>query len=198
MTIFTPRTSALILLAVSVSVIAFEDADAQQISPGVFQVNTTVTVLPYAELIFTAGSLLYLQIPPGGSTIPVDGVEFYITGNATTSLSAEPDAFLEISAPDGLPGISGAPGPYYLGEAENGNGDLIGYDIALQFPTPASSSARLPKTTESPTATLTANLQSGNAYGIIDLITNAEWSNQGTLPMPGLYEGGVVLTLTAN
>ena len=182
-----------------IAVFAFigSGATAQPIASNFEQTQLNVEVVPYAELVFPNGTLLYLEVPPGASTIPGGGVQFYVIGNAMASLSAEPDAFLEIAAPNGLPGISGAPGPYFLGRAESSGGDYIGYDIALQFPTPATSDARWPKSTAGPTPALSANPGNGNAWGIIDLITNAEWSNQGQLPKPGQYDGEVILTLTA-
>src|ERR1700742_936653 len=84
-------------------------------------VNVQVQILPFASLVFLNSPLLYLEVPPPGSTAPSNGVFFTVIGNARATLTAEPDAFLNV------------PVEGYLGKAVlNGNG--IGYKLDLRFP----------------------------------------------------------------
>lgn len=183
------------LAAVAMALTAF-GATAQQITPSQYQVQTTITVVPYAELTFLAGSLLYLKIPPGASTIPDGGVSFRVSGNAIASLTAEPSEFLQITTTVLNLGLGG-PGTYFLGKATI-NGADIGYDLSVDFPMGFGNTARLPKNFAGPTPARLANVLPGDVFGTIDLITNAAWSNQGQLPLPGIYVGQVTLSLTAN
>ena len=166
---------------------------AQQISNDVFQTNVNITILPYAELEFTGGNLLYLLIPPPDSTIPSTGVNFIVRGNATATLSAEPDDFIWIPSENS-----------FMGKAVIGS-EEIGYRIELRFPSvpmPGSPPqyAWLPGFEQSGTSPLSVNLtlSSGARAGVIHMEASQEWTPDGAFPLPGIYEGEIVLTLTAD
>lgn len=162
-------------------------------------VNLDVQVLPFAELEFLDDpSLLQLDIPPPSSTIPSNGIEFVVTGNSTTSVSATPDGFVEI--PD--IGVNGASG--YLGKAVRFDNEELGYDIQLIFPSQGISgsppaSSNLPQYEAAGTSQLAADLTvtGGQRRGEIHLIANPKWTPHGGIPLTGLYIGEVVLTVTA-
>lgn len=162
-------------------------------------VNLDVQVLPFAELEFLDDpALLQLDIPPPGSTIPSKGIEFVVTGNSTTSVSATPDGFVQI--PD--IGFNGASG--YLGKAISSDNEELGYDIQLTFPSQGISgsppaSSNLPQFEAAGTSQLSADLTltSGQRIGELHLIANPEWTPHGGIPLTGLYIGEVVLTVTA-
>jgi hypothetical protein len=172
-------------------------AQAQQLANDVFQTNVNIEVLPFATLEFTGPPLLYLEIPPtSSSTIPGSGVPFEVTGNATASISAAPHQFMFIPHV----GSSGA----WMGKATQGGEDL-GYRLQVEFPDEgvAGSSiqvGQLPGSSPDGTTPLTVDLTltGGMRAGIIHLIANKTWTLDGGIPLPGLYEGTIVLTLTAD
>ena len=100
-------------------------AHAEALSNSTFLTHVNVEVLPVAELQILGSNLLYLEIPPAGSTIPAAGVNFIVTGNAHATLTAEPDAFMQV-------------GSQYLGKATLGS-ESVGYKVELRFPARASS-----------------------------------------------------------
>jgi len=173
---------------------------AQQISEDKFQTNVSIEIIPFAELKFENGHLLYLLIPPPGSTAPSSGVNFFVKGNANATLVAEPDAFVLVNTQD--------EGQQYLGRAVL-NGNSVGYRLDLRFPrsgvgggnpqTPRY--AGLPGFEEGPTVPpLTVDLTStGNQRtGVLHMETNPNWTPGGGIPLPGIYVGHVTLTLTAS
>jgi hypothetical protein len=166
---------------------------AQQLTPSTYQTNVNVAVLPIASLAFTGGNLLYLQIPPAGSTIPSAGVNFVVMGNASATMTAEPSEFLTI------------PGEGFMGKAVNG-GNAVGYKIELRFPrlgAPGSpiAIATLPGYAAGPTVPpLTVNLVPTGMQreGRVHMEADPNWTPSGGIPLPGLYVGQVLLTLTAD
>ena len=157
------------------------------------QVQLNITIAPTATLTFLDTPLLYLEVPPPGSTIPATGVRFRVTGNAKAILTAEPDNFIQI------------PVEGYLGKAVL-NGNAVGYKIELRFPSigiPGSSPqyAGLPGYEAGPTTPpLAVNLMltGGVRDGVIHLEADPSWTTDGGLPLPGIYVGNVTLTLTAD
>ena len=91
--------AALVAAAAAASLGAMGRSDAQQISNHVYEQPVDVNVLPFATLQIVGNNVLHLDIPPAGSTIPASGVDFVVTGNAHATLTAEPDAFMEVGGP---------------------------------------------------------------------------------------------------
>lgn len=169
-------------------------ATAQQASASEI-VTVNINVVPFATLEFTdPDPLLYLLVPPPGSTIPSAGVAFTVTGNSMATLSAEPDSFMQVPAAQ-YPGVSFDP---YLGRAIQ-SGQEIGYDLELRFPIPGPNPG-LPLT--SPGAAVSPQVDiagaGGAVGGVLHLIANPNWTSDGGMALPGLYEGEIILTLTAN
>ncbi|HWA19456.1 MAG TPA: hypothetical protein VG757_10715 [Devosia sp.] len=158
-------------------------------------VPVTITVVPTASIaIIGTTNLLYLEIPPAGSTIPASGVNFAITGNANASVTAEPDSFVSIPTFDYPTGES-------MGRAVL-NGNPVGYRLRLDFPAvgPGAASSRLPGYEDGPTTPpLAANLMAtgGTRNGRIHLEASPDWTPTGGLPLPGIYVGSVTITVTA-
>jgi hypothetical protein len=173
-------------------------AQAQQIDNQTYQTNVDLNVLPIAEIEIIGGSLLYLSVPPSASTIPSAGVNFRVTGNASATMTAEPDGFVTIPTFD-------YPAGEEMGRAEL-NGNPVGYRLRLDFPSQGAVGspvqfAGLPGYAAGPTEPpLTVNLMStsGVRNGRIHLEASHEWTPDGGLPLPGIYVGEVVLTVTAN
>lgn len=171
-------------------------ASAQQISPSEFVTTVNITVSPYAMLEFNdPNPLLYLEVPPPGSTIPSNGVGFTVIGNASATLSAEPDAFMQVPTAQ-YPFINFDP---WLGRATHA-GQHIGYNIELIFPVFPSSIRGLPLDQAGPAVSPLVNVAgSGGAVGgVLHLIANPNWTAGGGMALPGLYEGEIILTLTAS
>ena len=173
---------------------------AQQISEDQFQTNVSVQIIPFAELNFQAGNLLYLLIPPPGSTAPSSGVNFTVTGNADATLVAEPDDFIYVTTQD--------EGPQHLGRAVL-NGNSVGYRLDLRFPrggvaggSPSGiRTAALPGFEEGPTTpplTVDLTTTSNQRTGVLHMETHPNWTPGGGIPLPGIYVGLVTLTLTAS
>lgn len=159
-------------------------------------VNVNVEVAPIAYLVFDSAPLLYLLIPPPASTAPSTGVFFTVYGNATATLIAEPDAFVDI------------PGEGYLGKAVLGP-STIGYKVDLRFPRTGFAGpppspvqvAALPGFVEGPTTPpLSVDLMatSGARTGVINMETSQLWTPDGSYPLAGIHVGEVVLTLSAS
>jgi hypothetical protein len=165
-------------------------AHAQQISNDAFLTTVSIEIYPIAYLEFLDTPLLYLEVPPPGSTLPSNGVNFVVTGNASATLFAEPDAFIQVAGPK-----------EWLGKAILGS-EAIGYDIQLEFPDvgPGLQVAKLPGNVPDHTDPLTVDLTltNGEREGVIHLLASHEWTPGGLLPLPGIYVGSVVLTLTAD
>ena len=169
-------------------------ATAQQASASE-TVTVNINVLPRATLEFTdPDPLLYLLVPPAGSTIPSAGVEFTVTGNSMATLSAEPDSFMQIPAAQ-YPVVSFDP---YLGRAIQ-SGQEIGYDLELRFPIPGPNTG-LPLTSPGAAVSPQEDIAGagGAVGGVLHLIANPNWTSDGGMALPGLYEGEIILTLTAN
>lgn len=165
-------------------------AAAQQISNNQYQVPLELEILPIAELSFVGGNTLRLDIPPAGSTWPSAGVRFNVIGNARASVSAIPDAFIEI------PGVG-----QFMGKAvRQSDSEAIGYGLLLEFPKtgPGYQAAGLPGTDGDGTAPLTVALNGAERQGAIQLSADPTWTPSGGIPLPGLYLGQITLTLTAD
>lgn len=166
-------------------------AQSQQLTNASYQTNINLNVLPVAQLDILGSGLLYLEIPPSGSTIPSSGVRFVVSGNASASVSAEPDDFINIVG-------EGAMGKAVL------DGEAVGYKIELRFPRVGvvgspSRTAPLPGY-EGPAGPLAVNLMStgGQREGEIHMEAHPNWTPTGGIPLPGVYVGEVLLTLTAD
>ena len=179
--------SILIVPVLLVMAVAHANAVDQQ-----GQVHLNITIAPTATLTFLDTPLLYLEVPPPGSTFPSSGVRFRVTGNAAAILSAEPDEFIQI------------PSLGYLGKAVLNSG-IVGYKIDLLFPSIGVAGSpiqisTLPGSTASGTPPLSVNLTltGGVRDGVIHLEASQNWTADGGLPLPGIYVGNVTLTLTAD
>jgi hypothetical protein len=152
-----------------------------------------IDVLPFADLAIIGSNLLYLEIPPPGSTVPASGVRFVVAGNASATLVAEPDDFIFVR------------GEGNLGRAVL-NGESIGYKLELRFPsggvgTSYPQYAALPLSVEGPTVPpLTVDLMAtgGSREGVLHMESDPNWTPTGGIPLPGIYVGQVVLTLIAD
>jgi hypothetical protein len=168
-------------------------AQAQQLTDASYLTTVTIAVLPVAQINITSGSLLYLKVPPAGSTIPSSGVTFSVTGNASATLQAEPSAFVAV------------PGEGIIGKAVL-NGEEVGYKLELRFPSigmigSLPQYAALPQFQAGPTVPpLTVNLMAsgGTRAGVLHMEAHPNWTPTGGIPLPGIYVGSVVLTLTAS
>ena len=170
-------------------------AGAQQITPSEFVTTVNITVVPIAGLeFFDPNPLLFLTVPPPGSTIPAAGVAFTVIGNASASLSAEPASFLQVPGSVLFPPLLGTA---HLGRATQ-SGQEIGYNLELTFPAFGVPSRRLPVLTQGPAVSDVVNIigAGGEVPGTLDLIANPNWTPTGGLPLPGLYEGEIILTLS--
>lgn len=157
------------------------------------QVQVNVEIAPIAYLVFDSTPLLYLEVPPPDSTAPSNGVLFRVIGNATATLTAEPDAFINV------------PGQGYLGKAVLGLSE-VGYRVQLRFPN-VGVVGSLPQTSELPGfeegPTTPANvvdllLTGGERSGVLHMETSQEWTEHGGLPLAGIHVGEVILTLSAD
>ncbi len=171
---------------------------AGQLDAQNFQAEVEIQVAPVATIEIVGTPLLYLRVPPPGSTIPSHGVSFRIEGNASATVVAEPDSFVLVPTDD-------APSGEYLGNAVL-NGNSVGYKLRLDFPvsgvvgSPAQF-AGLPGYTGGPTEPpLTVNLMltGGVRNGRIHMESNEHWTPSGGIPLPGIYVGGVTLTVSAD
>lgn len=182
------NTASFIAGLISATAFAFAAAATEDQT----EVDVTITVVPFATLEFIGNPLLYLAVPPPGSTVPSNGVDFLVIGNASVSVSAEPNEFITI------------PGQGVLARARRPDGESVGYNIELRFPrlgvlgSPANIAA-LPNFTEGPAVspvvdlTLTANEREGRLH----MEASEMWTEAGGLALPGLYEGEIILTLAA-
>lgn len=190
---FNTRLIAVLVLAGAG--LSTNSVQAQQTTPSQSVTTVNINVVPFATLEFDdPNPLLYLEVPPPGSTVPSTGVAFTVVGNANATLSAEPDAFIQIPASQ-YAGINFDP---FLGQATQ-SGENIGYDIELRFPIPGPNSG-LPLTTAGPAVSPLVDVagNGGGVGGILHLIASPDWTASGGLALPGLYEGEIILTLTAS
>ena len=165
-----------------------QEANAQVLLGGLTDTtNINIQIEPIAELQFVNTPLLYLQIPPESSTLPNSGVKFKIRGNAMATLEAKPDEFINI-------------GGEWMGKADRPAGGSLGYRLLLKFPSsPPVQSASLPGTNNTGTRPiLHVNMATngGMVNGELHMEASESWSQTG-LPLPGIYEGSVIITLTA-
>ncbi len=156
------------------------------------EVDISVQILPIASLEILGGGTLELTMPPAGSTIPSDGVDFKVVGNSNATVTAEPDSFLLV-------------GGQHRGRASLSGQDL-GYALEVRFPaagapgSPVQISA-LPGFEAGPTTPpLTVDLtQTGMArIGTLHLESDPYWTPSGGLPLPGVYVADITLTLSVD
>jgi hypothetical protein len=136
-------------------------------------VTVNITVMPFATLEFDdPDPLLYLEVPPPGSTIPATGVAFTVIGNANATLSAEPDAFMQVPAAQYV----GAAFDPWLGQATQ-SGQEIAYDIELRFPI-GPCIVGLPLDQQGPAVSPLVNVAGagGTVAGVIHLIAHQNWT----------------------
>lgn len=152
-------------------------------------VPVEVTVAPFAMLEFLDPASLALTIPPPVTTFP--GARFRVIGNAQATVAATPSDFVEV------------PGEGFMGKAVR-QLEEIGYRIQLHFPrAPAVGSpvqiAFLPGLSGSGTSPLSVDLRitGGEREGEIRLEAHQDWTPHGGMPALGVYEGEIILTLTA-
>lgn len=171
-------------------------ASAQQISSSEFVTTVNITVVPFAALEFVdQNPLLYLEVPPAGSTIPSSGVNFTVFGNSFATLSAEPSSFMQVPTAQFF-GVSFDP---FLGRAVSPAGE-IAYDFELRFPIFPFANNGLPLNVAGPAVSPLVDVvgAGGSVGGTLDLIANPNWTSDGGLALPGLYQGEIILTLTAS
>lgn len=169
---------------------------AQQGSSSQSVTTLNIAVVPFAALEFSdPNPLLFLEVPPPGSTVPSEGVNFVVIGNSSATLSAEPDSFMQVSSTQ----FFGIPFDPFLGRAVQA-GQEIGYDIELRFPIFPQSARGLPLSVAGPAVSPRVNIVNygGQVSGTLHLIANPNWTASGGLALPGLYEGEIILTLAAD
>lgn len=157
------------------------------------QVNVNINVLPIASIAIIGSNLLDLTVPPSTSTVNTSGtVSFVVTGNASATVQAAPSEFVNI------------PGQGWLGKAVLNSG-IVGYQIQLTFPSVGMMGSPIAISTlptydqEATVPPLTVSLlPTGQRAGKIDLLASAGWTPDGGLPLPGVYVGDIVLTVTAS
>jgi hypothetical protein len=182
-----------LLIGLGVVGVTGVSAQAQQLTPAIYLTNVNIDVLPVADLAIIGSNLLYLKVPPAGSTIPASGVKFVVSGNASATLTAEPNAFMMVT------------GVGNMGKAVL-NGEEVGYKIDLRFPSGGvvgspPQYAGLPLFQEGPTTPpLSVDLMAtgGAREGEIHMEAHPNWTSTGAIPLPGLYVGQVILTLIAD
>ena len=190
------KTEIRVLSAVALAATSFLALPAHAQQAGASDiVNVNINVMPFATLEFVdADPLLYLEVPPPGSTVPATGVGFTVIGNSNATLSAEPDAFMQAMSVT----YKGVTDPH-LGLATQA-GEEIGYDLQLELFTPVDDIKALPLIQEGPAVSPLMDVAGagGEVSGVLHLIANPNWTVDGGLPLPGLYEGEIILTLTAS
>jgi hypothetical protein len=190
------RGTNLCLAALAAAATALSGAPPAVALTATANVNVNVEIAPIAYLVFLNTPLLYLEIPPPGSTAPSNGVFFKVIGNASATLVAEPDAFIDVP-------VEGFMGKAVLGAS------AVGYKLDLRFPRTGSAGpppspiqvAALPGFVAGPTTPpLTVNLLAtgGQREGVINMETNQLWTADGSMPLAGLHVGQVILTLSAD
>ncbi|MCG5538891.1 hypothetical protein [Halorhodospira sp. 9622] len=158
------------------------------------EIQMELSVDSFVELELLDSALLRLKIPPPASTIPAEGVGFRVIGNASATVTAEPDDFVKVDGPED-----------WLGKATLGS-EEIGYAIELRFPRFGQPSSpvqisTLPGFEPGPTTPgLTVDLtQTGyEREGVIHLEANENWTVHGGIPSPGVYTGHVTITVSAD
>ncbi len=164
-------------------------AHGEQVSLQTSVTNVNIDVLPVAELQLLDTPLLYMQIPPGGTVLPGARVRFKVSGNGSATVSAMPHAFVQIDSLDGA----------YLGMAvRQSDTATVGYDLTVRFPSTGMGlqSSSLTGTENTGTPPLSVALNGGTRQGAIDLTANPDWTPAGGIPLPGLYVGELILTVT--
>jgi hypothetical protein len=162
------------------------------------QVDVQVQVAPFVQIQILGTGLLYLAVPPAGSTVPSAGVTFTVTGNSFATVIAEPSSFVQVPTLD-------YPGGEYMGRAVL-NGNPVGYRLRLDFPVTGVvgspvAHAGLPGFEAGPTTpplTVNMNATGGTRNGRIHMEASHEWTPDNGLPLPGVYVGSVTITVTAN
>jgi hypothetical protein len=174
------------------ALLPYAEAQAGQPPSDNGEIVVIVHVAPFAELEFLNDPLLHVEVPGIGSTGPVSGlgghVRFQVRGNTTVSVTAEPDEFVDI------------PGQGWLGRAKLGD-DHVGYNISVVFPSGGqglnTQSAGLPTGVAQGTAPLSFNLVShaSPVEGRVAMESHHHWTEDDSIPGPGIYVGEVLLTV---
>lgn len=168
-----------------------------QVSSSQYEVDVKILVLPTASIHVNGSNVLHLSVPPPSSTNHSSGMTFVVTGNASATMLAEPSSFMTAPTID-YPAE-------HLGEATL-NGDTIGYRVKMDFPVVAVAgspirSAQLPGWEPGPTdPPLTVNLMQtgGTRSGRLHIETSQLWTPSGAIALPGVYQGEIVLTVSAD
>jgi hypothetical protein len=87
----------------------------------------------------------------------------------------------------------------FLGRAVN-SGQEIGYDLELRFPVSPLAVNVLPQNAAGPAVSPLVDIAGagGSVGGTLHLIANPNYTSDGGLALPGLYQGEIILTLTAS
>jgi hypothetical protein len=152
-------------------------------------ISMDVAPQAYLDVDPAPNDTLALTIPPADSTPSNAGVDFDVLGNANACVTAQPDEYIDITNLGQT-----------LGKATNGNGDEIGYDFTLRFPNnggvgPNDGLDGSPGDVVGPLCFLFGPVFD-NRPGQVLLHANPDWTNQGSISMPGVYVGSIVLTVT--
>lgn len=193
------KPDVLPLLSILAAFAISSGAQAGPILPhGDGDAHIAVTIEPFASLHFMTSNTLALTVPPSKSTVNTTGaVQFVVDGNAEATLTAAPSQYIYIPP---VPGGEGG----WMGRAVK-NGHSVGYQVQLTFPSNGvlgspKAIASMPLYEQAGTSPLSAYLPltGGERPGTVDLLASANWTPDGGLPLPGLYTGQIILTLTAS
>jgi hypothetical protein len=165
-------------------------------SPLQTTVPMTVTTLPMAEIQFPDGTdALHLTVPPATPTLPAAGLRFIVRGNSLAWITVKPDAFIQVN--HYVLGTTDF-GSRYLGKAELPGGDLIGYNLQVEFP--IGDFRALPGTDGVGTPINPVNMPAagGEVSGYVHLLASHRWTPNGGMPAVGDYVGDVIVTVGAD
>jgi hypothetical protein len=158
-------------------------------------VDVEITVMAFAEIEFIDTPLLEITIPPPGSTFPLTGKKFVVRGNAKINLAVTPDDYIVVDRD-----INGNPvSPRHLGRAVGPGAVEIGYNLMVEIPETQLNTS-LPSPGPGPiTKVLDTAVDGWEIEGWIFLTASHHWTPAGSPdpPGPGLYEGEVVMQVTA-
>lgn len=165
-------------------------------SPNQTTVPIEVQVLPMAAITFPNGTGgLHLYVPPANSTIPSSGLLFEVLGNASASVTAAPSEFVFVQQYILNNNIN--LGSRFLGKASLPNGEMIGYNLQMEFPIGQFSAPNGMNGIGASSPPVNIAAAGGMAPGFLHLLASHRWTPNGGMPSVGDYTGDIVVTVVA-